>query len=178
MAWQCNTLGRNVTEISATAWFYYVVMTTEKNKNTKRQHFSTDAAKIIWQFKSSDKSQQKSNTALQGLFKCMLATEPSLLQNWENVWQGIHRKGQKPLQLEITLFIEAVLWIICCVERHLHAKTQPSSLQQPSLGSVCAGLWQEFSFVQSGNQVKLPQSIHTVQHTEPQKWVCNWNTDV
>lgn len=113
----------------------------KRASNSKRQRFSTHAAKRIWQFKSSNESQQKSNTALQGLFKCALATEPSLLQNWENAWQGIHRKGHKPLQLEMTLFIEVALWIICCVERHLHAKAQPSSLlQQLPLRSVCAGL--------------------------------------
>lgn len=40
----------------------------------------------------------------------------------------------------ITLFIAVALWIICCVERHLHAKAQPSSVQQLSLESVGAGL--------------------------------------
>lgn len=50
----------------------------KRASNSKRQRFSTDAAKRIWQFKSSNESQQKSNTALQGLFKCALATEPSL----------------------------------------------------------------------------------------------------
>lgn len=130
----------------------------KRASNTKRQCFSRDAAKIIWQFKI----QTKANKNLMQLSKGYLSAcwlQNHLYFNWENVWQGIHRKGQKSLQLEITLFIEVALWIICCVKRHLHARTQPWSLQQLSLGSACAGLMAGvFLCTVSGNQVKLSQS--------------------
>lgn len=61
-------------------------------------------------------------------------------------------KDKKALQLEIIVFIEAALWIICCGERHLHAKAQPLSLLQ-RLPMVCvhAGHMAEIFSVQSGN---------------------------
>lgn len=86
----------------------------KRASNTKRQCFSTDAAKIIWQFKSSNKSQQKSSAGLQGLFKCPLAKDPSLLQNWENVYKESTGKERNLCSWNYTIYSSCSLDHLLC----------------------------------------------------------------